>query len=526
MKQFKPTALRKTSLLLVVLTLIVCMSIAFVACGENDNDGNGDTFDGKISISIDSIDSKQFNQTLNGILGYLYSHNQEYTHSFMSGYYIQSNDDHWHENLLLIIYSYNYDSDNDHIVDEATCMLAFFKTEQEASENLDAVKDDLGEHIITKEGSVIIVETQKGLYNAIKNSTLPESKDDILNAKLQFINSALKKGLNKNFSSAYFSCEGYLERIFFNAEPEQGNIYIDYHCFPKEYYDNEIKDYPDSSLKDMVNADLAQYSSDSYVKYSDDTYYIYLQRKPGFVFEENENKTAYIITNYYYNELPKTLVIPATYNNKPVEGMDLEFYISDIWEEEITEITIPSSIRYLRGFGLSNENLKIINYQGTKKQWKEFYDDTHSLNNIDVIHCSDGDIIPSDIIILSFEEALSQLKDGTISSFSCSGHGSNHIETYISNDMIYIASHFENDPVFYYIAILESDWHYVVSNIPDGLAVYYKYDTQTWEDNFKLICSQELYPLFGFCDYDEINKPHPAIPEEFRNYREIAVEQA
>ena len=363
MKHMKQTALRKTVLVLVAVALVVCMSVAFVAC-NNGNDAKS---------LLDSIDSATFNQTLNGMIGYMHEHGEEYYYTSLSGSYSADEEDSIANevlNLSLYMSGTNYNSSN-------SCYVLFYKSEQDATDNLEDVEEAGNQSIITKNKSVIIVESKEGLYDSIKASQLPT--DDTSKAKLNFFNDAIKKTWTTNAGAAAIHCNG-LDELNVYSIPKKGNIPTSYQCYTKNANTEGIEE--------KFEATRNQYTSSSYVKETDGVYYIYAQAKAGFVFEESEDGDGYVIEEYYYTDAPATLVIPATYNNKPVVAIE---YV-DI-PEETTAITIPASVTSLSSYIFEDrEKLTTINFKGTKAQWEDLDVRSYYLEYVKVIHCSDGDI--------------------------------------------------------------------------------------------------------------------------------------
>ncbi|MCM1306962.1 MAG: hypothetical protein NC303_06700, partial [Firmicutes bacterium] len=348
-----------------------------INCSDDDNDDNGDNdddFDGTFSLSIDSIDAAtnaKINEAINGVLGFLYSNIDEYDFSVGCDIFLDGEDD---EDAL--IFQINMSAEN-----YGSCSFEIFKTEQGADAYLNYYLENLnyGNDIATKNGNAVLIESKNGLYDTIKNSTIPT--DAKTQSILTFLNGALKKETNSNNSSVVFlaqSDNGNSTVCSIVGFPNSGNIQKEYTYVSAEYI---IEDGGEEEF--LSNFDLSQYSDDSYVqKQSDGSYIYHIKTKPGFIFEENEDKTGYIITGYYYEgTAPETLIIPSTYNNKPV----VEIGVIDI-PDETTAITIPSSITSFSTYTI--RNLTTINYQGTKEQWKEL--DFH-LGNV-VIHCSNGDL--------------------------------------------------------------------------------------------------------------------------------------
>ncbi|MCM1306871.1 MAG: hypothetical protein NC037_05660 [Bacteroides sp.] len=389
MKQTKLT--KKILLLFIAVVLVACMTMTFVACNNGGDDE--EDFDGTFSISTDAVDSAataKFNEALTGMMGYLCSHGEEYE-SIQVGGNIFTSDDYVNvEGMLYVISIYaTCEEDDDNGLE---CILYIFKTAQDANAYYATEVEEYEDNRISKDGNVVLVESEEGLYNTIKNSTIPtEAKTQSI---LGFFNSSLKKEVNANNNYVGLSIAAYssnVDIVNVYGVPTVGNISRQYSYYSAEYVAEIVEEGEDE--EDFFNLDLSQYSSDSYVKkQSDGSYKYYLKNKLGFTFEENEDKTEYIITGYYYNEAPATLVLPSTYNNKPVVGVE-----HLLFPDETTAITIPSSITSLRYTSFRYaENLKTINYQGTKAQWNALGVINQDLENIEVIHCTDGDINPND----------------------------------------------------------------------------------------------------------------------------------
>lgn len=344
MKQLKPTAVRKTMLLLVAIIITVIMTATLVACGDKDNDDD-QPFDGEISISLDTINSAQFNQAINGMIGYIHANIQENYTVFIQSYIDILSDKDEEEQAYLELNIENYRDDIDDYETIANCYILFYKSDEFATVGFEEVKNDYSYDSITKNGSVIIIESKEGLYNEIINSPIPQ--DSTSRDKIKFINDVLKKELTATDPIQIMLWDD-LGQGGVVTYPKKGNISKPYGFF------NSIEN---------SNIDLSKYTDDSYITEKNGIYYTFLQHKSGFIFEENQDGTGYVISNYFYHDAPKNLTISSTYNNKPIVGIDR--YVIPY---ETTQIT----------------------YQGTKAQWESMNIDL--LSEIEIIHCLDGDI--------------------------------------------------------------------------------------------------------------------------------------
>ena len=507
MTQLKQTALRKIMLILVAVILVACMAVALVACNNSGKGGKGNGGNSGGESILNTIDSTEFNKALNGMIGYLYAHEAHAD----SGYHVP------YANTT-VIGNYKEDLVADEVINlrlrimddsmYASCIVLFYNTEQDAIDNLKAVKnnDEYKYDYITQIKSAIIIESEQNLYSSIKASQPPTNAET--KSELKFFNDALKKTLNTNAGSVSFGSFSNRGLLVYSM-PKQGNIYDLYFCSHWSEFVAGIEVYIDLNL----------HTSNSYMRETDGVYYCYLQPKPGFYFIKQPDETGYALLNYYYNSsttTPSELVIPETYNNKPV----VEIGYFDI-PKETTAITIPASITVLDNHLFEEaENLTAITFNGTKAQWEEFDIDNEYMPYVNIIHCTDGDIYPNGgtTVSLSFFEALSYLRNGNVDSFLL---GDDNITVfYFSNDMIFFAETM--------IAVLEGEWFYVIecSSTPK----YYKYNAQEWDDYYDQFCSmfesESLRPLLSSLIVDEINVPHPAIPDEYSNYHELAVEKS
>lgn len=358
MKQTKKHLLKLITLLIVAVLLTVCMAAALVACNGDKNGDNGDGF----SIQHDSIDSAALNQALSGMIGYLYANGDNYTLADIYGTYSTI------ANKTKVVLGLEMSNNNETAYaakeaaaadDEISCLLIFFESEQNATDEFDEIKEDYDGYVAAKNGKVVVLESKEGVYEAIKSAALPT--DNTSKGQISFINKALKNELNGKNARVEFNCYGKLDGFSLYAEPVKGNIYRTYSCLSEESYaDSDFK------LEDWDTM-KSQYTSDSYGKKSESTYYFEAQPKPGFMFVKNEDNTGYVVDAYYYVDAPETMIIPATYNDKPV----VEIGYIDI-PAETTAITIPDSVTKLQDYIFENaENLNTINFQGTKEQWKE-----------------------------------------------------------------------------------------------------------------------------------------------------------
>ncbi|MCM1456161.1 MAG: hypothetical protein NC037_06535, partial [Bacteroides sp.] len=359
---------------------------------NNDDDDDNDDFDGTISISLDFIDAaitSKFSEYLNEMLGYALAHGGEYDYLFVNFSFASEAMRNDYSELVGNFPIFITGIDNSSI----ECSLWIFETAQDADAYIAENEADMSGNII-KDGNIVLVESEAGFYNKVKNSANPTNLDANTQSALKFFNNSLKKEISE--SSYMVSCEilfdpDYLAGISIYGTQIGSNVsklysynsakYIEENKYREEYY-NSI--------------DFSQYSDDSYVeKQSDGSYISYLKNKLGFTFEETDDKTGYKVTGYYYADgAPETLVIPSTYNSKPVIelGENFDFYINTA-SNETTAMTIPQSVTCIYLYAFSDvENLKTINYQGTKAQWKAINIYHNYLANIEVIHCTDGDL--------------------------------------------------------------------------------------------------------------------------------------
>lgn len=427
MKHLKQTALRKTILLLTAIILVACMAVAFVACNNGDGDDEG--------FSIAGIDSAVLENLLTGGMGYIDAHKTEYPNCYLNCDYHADGEDYDGENIPSILsagvslFDYN---DPSHAF---SCQLMFFRTEQRATESFDFLKDYYGDSaIVTRQGRVIVLETKEGVYRTIRTTAFPQ--DDIsLNEQLQFYKNALQKELTVKNSAveASYSGNDFDGAFYLVTTPAKGNMENRYVFGPTQYFIQLGA----SALLDTDSYDF--YSREFYTKTVEDKSYAYLRLKQNFLFTFDLERSEYYVNNYFYEEAPTNLVIPATYKNKPVAGISyLEI------PEATTTISIPTSVTSIFGNGLifyNAENLNTINYQGTKEEWDNLHINSVYLEGITVNYGTYS--APSDGETFTTEESFIMLERGEIKAFSIS---TKHSEIYVSANLICIED-LDNDKI-------------------------------------------------------------------------------
>lgn len=380
--------MQKTILLLIATLLIVCLSVAFVACDDGDDNDNGNnindvTNDDDTNYDIpDIIDVDILRQTLTGMLGYSYAHKDEYKilngefgfradgfdwdfcEGAIMGFALEMSESAQQKGIDFILY---------HFIDEESASNAY-------SAYLNGSQFD-GERFngktVTQYGKSLVFESRSNLYDDIKNSTIPEGAYP--EAQLKFFETALKSELTSNTKEILARCfvDEYDDAIEYGlvSYPKIGNRNKEYRCYSKIV-----------KMNPLVDLDLNECTTDSYMKKNGDFWYVYYQPAIGFTFYKTEDKTRYRAGTYYYDENPTEITVPAVHNDIPVVGVSIGKF--DL-PESLTTITIPKSIQRIETFG-DFHNISII-YQGTKAEWARvsvfpYY------KNIEVIHCTDGDI--------------------------------------------------------------------------------------------------------------------------------------
>ena len=89
--------------------------------------------------------------------------------------------------------------------------------------------------------------------------------------------------------------------------------------------------------------------------------------------------------------------------------------------KNLTNITLPSSIKKIDVYAFDDCGLTSVNYEGTKSQWNEIV--INSLNQpltSSTIHCTDGDIIPTSTVSSEENDIFPSTATGNDHSFAAS----------------------------------------------------------------------------------------------------------
>lgn len=367
---------KKTLVAILLCLVLIFSTLAFVACGENDDDaGNNNQND---------ADSAELDPFIENILGYLLTKSSDYANVALSGMiYSETHTISIEENGCLG--SSTATLYNDKRDDGIEFSIYFFKNNEKAASYFAGLDSEYKtENNVIIDGNMIIEQTEEGLYDSIKQSTIPIGV--LSDNALAFIRSNFNINIpnNLNLISFEFVTENYRESIAFSTyrEFKIGN------CSEECSY---LKNFTDaleyvSSIRDNFTNNL--YTAESYIKDEQNEVFFFAKFKPGFVFEETDG--GYAIDGYYYDtESGRNAVIPDTYNEKPVIKINNNAFVDD----NILSITIPNSVTTITSGAFINcRNLTNITYQGTKEQWKAISFGDHCfpyMGNV-TVHCDDG----------------------------------------------------------------------------------------------------------------------------------------
>ncbi|MCM1394066.1 MAG: hypothetical protein NC037_04975, partial [Bacteroides sp.] len=182
------------ALLVIVAMLAALVAVSLVACNKGDDDD--------FSLSLDTIDAAALNQAISGGMGYISAHKQEYSTCYLNCNYSANNSNAYslysnnaQSYRLTVGISLFNDDDSDEEADYFTCQVMFFKSEQDAKDNLNDIKDNYPDTaIISQKGKLIIIESEAGAYDTILKARVAENSAE--NEQLKFYKTALKNELN------------------------------------------------------------------------------------------------------------------------------------------------------------------------------------------------------------------------------------------------------------------------------------------------------------------------------------------
>lgn len=122
-----------------------------------------------------------------------------------------------------------------------------------------------------------------------------------------------------------------------------------------------------------------------------------------------ENLTAQVIRNperCYTGEF----VVPETVVWENVSYQVTSIGSVDFVEYGIDKVVIPATITSIAIRTLYNRFLKDLTYMGTKAQWAKVQRPKQWLGDIQVVHCTDGDIVKKDEMLAEIEPTLQKIK--------------------------------------------------------------------------------------------------------------------
>ena len=123
-----------------------------------------------------------------------------------------------------------------------------------------------------------------------------------------------------------------------------------------------------------------------------------------------ENLTAQVIRNperCYTGEF----VVPEIVVWENVSYQVTSIGHVDFVEYGIDKVVIPATITSIAIRTLYNRFLKDLTYMGTKAQWAKVQRAKQWLGDIQVVHCTDGDIVKKDEILAEIEPILTKIKE-------------------------------------------------------------------------------------------------------------------
>lgn len=283
-------------------------------------------------------------------------------------------------------YFYTYDS----VGDSAVIYIHFYDSEDHATKAMqNELTDILGDYSFrTQVGKSVIIGTSAELWDEVKACKLPE--DGTFFAYEKMI-----KLLSKPYS------EIFVEDIFNRREqtlketeeccictyPAIGNCYEEYLLI--------TADNPESEMEtDFINRIGKLYTDDSYIMRKGDYLELYSKMKEGLHFELNGDGESYILSHFFTESNVDKLIIPSTYNGKPVTGISHFFNYLRLCPS-IKSITVPVSITSIANI-LDGSQISDIYYGGTKSEWAEVQYSRYPDSEIPTytVHCTDGNIEP------------------------------------------------------------------------------------------------------------------------------------
>lgn len=283
-------------------------------------------------------------------------------------------------------YFYTYDS----VGDSAVIYIHFYDSEDHATKAMqNELTDILGDFSFrTQVGKSVIIGTSAELWDEVKSCKLPEDGTFFAYEKMIKL---LSKPYSEIFVEDIFNrCEQTLketEECYICAYPAIGNCYEEYLLITADNLESEME-------TDFINRIGKLYTDDSYIMRKGDYLELYSKRKEGLHFELNGDGESYILSHFFTESNIDKLIIPSTYNGKPVTGISHFFNYLRLCPS-IKSITIPVSITSIANI-LDGSQISDIYYDGTKSEWAEVQYSRYPDSEIPTytVHCTDGNIEP------------------------------------------------------------------------------------------------------------------------------------
>ena len=373
--------------MLLIAVLVPVMAFALVACNNDKKNNNSDSVEMTEGIKKVVEESKS---DIDALFNYFLvaaeaidANAEEGTASFNLEYYnVDPRDTDFTGGFVRVGF---------HAEDE-DFEWAVFENEADAKSAYDAEKDEY--EGVVRDGKKII--SDNAVYQKALQSKRPSTIKKFAQEQIEFMEGKLHRGIDKNESNTvapfYFDVEEGAVAYWY-MEPMKGN------CDAMEGYMPYDKD--NVSIANEQKFMSINYTDDSYIKINEQAgyYYAKLINKPGWHIDEitdyhyNEQTQDYenvgtgkYRANYFYNELPATLTVPAKIGEYDIERAEL--YLNDedalnavVVEKAIGEVRLSGKIKEItipvsdKPFVRVSDNtaLKTINFGGTTQQWEEQY---------------------------------------------------------------------------------------------------------------------------------------------------------
>ncbi len=239
----------------------------------------------------------------------------------------------------------------------------------------------------------------KSAYEDIHNATRPQNITKFTEEQLQFMENKLYTPLADG--------EDYVEIMFdWDSATDKGNV--ERQMYPTKgncYCYEAIREY-ESYMRHDADVDkrlsdyfYINYTEDSYIREDKDAGYVSIRRvdRPGWHMSSNssghqDEQTGETIWElegrweYYYEELPSTLVVPSEVEGHKVVSVEIQLnrqdtlnflvienVFEDLWiDGNVKEITVPDSDKAFVHI-YDNAALETIHFNGTTDKWNELY---------------------------------------------------------------------------------------------------------------------------------------------------------